>query len=370
MTALAIRPDLETTLGTLSAEMVGGSGDVSRHDLSLDKIEVHADSDTPVIKIDTVEVPMTPKGMASLADYLKVPTSFFDRLGSAGGVEEQAHLVKVFLDNSRGETVRVGYTEGGLVSLTEPRDIITASHLIPIAARVLGDDAPVVRVVDTNQTFGLDATVSLTAERGVGGDRTATTTLPEEVLRQSWVSGAGITADSQVGDLTTAGVRIGLDVKRGLAPTVQPYFMRLACTNGMETVDLGQKIDARGLSFDEVLEEFGAMCERAFSQAEAGINHFYDLREQRVDNPERVLRQVARERGLPNRSLNHLLDLAPTDALPDDPSMFDVVNLVTNLANNTSLVRNDGGRQLLEQVGGGVVGDSAARCNHCNQQVH
>lgn len=370
MTAtLAIRPDLQMTVGNLAETLTGSADELTRTDVSLDAVEVHADSDTPTIKIGAVEVPVTTKGMGAIAGHLNVPSSFFERLGGAGGVQEQAHVLKVFLDNSKAETVRVGYTEGGLYSIGEARDVVSPMHLIPAVRRVLGDEAPIMRLIDSDQSFGFDATVRPDAERGVGGDRTATTVMPDEVLRQSWISGAGITADARVGDLTTAGVRVSLDVKRGLAPSVQPYFLRLACTNGMETVDLGQKIDARGLSFDEVLEEFGVMCERAFTQAEQGISHFYDLREQRVNNPERVLRQMARERGLPNRSLNHLLDLAPTEALPSDPSMFDLTNLVTNLANNSTLVRNDGGRQLLERVGGGVINDHAARCGHCNQQV-
>ncbi len=55
--------------------------------------------------------------------------------------------------------------------------------------------------------------------------------------------------------------------------------------------------------------------------------------------------------------------------MPDDPSMFDVVNLVTNFANSPA-VRNDGGRLLLERAGGSVVTDHATRCGHCQQKVH
>lgn len=368
-TTYVIRPDLATTVGALSESMLGSTSGINTSDMSLDKIEVHADSTTPVIKIDSVEVPLNSHGVTSLADYLKVPTSFFGRLGQVGGAEEQARLLRVFLDNSKGETVRVGWTDGGLVNIGEPRDKVMPHHLLPAVRRVLGEAAPIQRLISTNQNFAFDAVVPLDSTFGVGGDRTVDLTLQDQVLRQSWVSGVGITADSKVGDITTAGVRVSLDVKRGLAPTVQPYFMRLACTNGMETANMGTKIDARGLGFDEVLVEFDMMVERAFSEAEAGITHLYDLREQHVDNPERVLRRLAVERGMPQRSLNHLLDLAPTDALPDNPTMFDIASLVTNLANDDALVRNDGGRTLLERVGGGTVVDQAARCGHCNNAV-
>jgi hypothetical protein len=115
-----------------------------------------------------------------------------------------------------------------------------------------------------------------------------------------------------------------------------------------------------------VLADLEAQARIAFAAAERDIDHFYSLRDQQVNNPERALTAMARERDIPNRSLIRLLAQAPT---LENPTRFDIVNLVTNLANDPAIA-NDGGRQLLERVGGSVVMDSQARCPHCEQGLH
>ena len=238
-----------------------------------------------------------------------------------------------------------------------------------MAERVLGTDrAPVQRLVDTSAEFAFDVHVPFDYSRGVGGDPSAESALSEDLLRYSWASNAGITADSKVGDITAAGCRFGFNRKANLAPWVQPWSMKLACTNGMETTMPGLKMDARGLGVEEVMAELEAMAQQAFAAAEANISHFYDLRNVPVDNPERSLRAIARERGIPDRSLIRMLDLAPSDMLPETPTQFDLVNLITNLANHTA-IRNDGGRLLLERAGGAVVTEHAARCPHCQHAL-
>jgi bisphosphoglycerate-independent phosphoglycerate mutase (AlkP superfamily) len=116
------------------------------------------------------------------------------------------------------------------------------------------------------------------------------------------------------------------------------------------------------------MAELEQMAELAFSRVERTIEHFYSLRDQRVDNVERALRTIAKEQGIPDRSMVAMMDLAAGEDMPDEPTMFDVVNLITNFANSPQ-VRNDGGRSILEGAGGSVVSDHAARCGHCQQKV-
>jgi hypothetical protein len=216
-------------------------------------------------------------------------------------------------------------------------------RLVNVAEKVVGTkDAEVTRLVDEPAAFSMDVRVP-EGSRHVGG-------APE------------------VGDITAGGLRLDYNRKRNLSPGVQPYLYRLVCTNGYVCFDPGLKLDARGDSVDEVLAELEAMAELAFSQVEEQIKHFYDLREVPVENPERAIRVLATEQNIPERSTSVLMDAARSGLLPDQPSQFDVVNLVTNFANSPR-IRNDGGRLILERAGGAVVAERVARCGHCQQRT-
>ncbi len=208
------------------------------------------------------------------------------------------------------------------------------------------NDSEITRLVDSKDEFSFDVRVPETHDRGLGGDAP---------------SGPG-----QVGDITAGGVTVKIDRKRSLSPAVQPYLYRLVCTNGMVAVDPGLKMDARGQSVDEVLAEFEALAEQAFSRVEDQISAFYDLRNTRVDNPERTLIAIAREQNIPDRSLAGMMRLAASEEMGDNPSMFDLLNLVTNFANSA---QNPGGRFRLEAAAGAVIDDHAARCGHCQSRL-
>lgn len=173
-----------------------------------------------------------------------------------------------------------------------------------------------------------------------------------------------------MGDLTRGGIRVGMDSKHNLAPWVQPYQYRLACTNGMETMDAGLRVDARGSSVEEVLAEFEAAADRAFRRVEDEIAAFYEMRNQRVANPERTLIRMAQERGLPDRTVVTLAERVPSMIGEDgSASMFDLVNLLTNQANDPRIRNRAGARRTLEQVGGSFVTEHKERCSHCQHAL-
>lgn len=362
--AIAIRPDLDLTLGSLSENRAFQRSNSTSTDISLDRVHIATGGNTPEIRIGDATVPVTADGLLSLAEHLSVPAPFFKRIGKEVGIDFQSDLVNRIMGAMANETVRVEYGPAGIIEVRNPTSQqVSPNQIIDIAGRVFGESAPVQRLVDSSSEFGFDVHVPFDAQNGVGGDRSAAVEIPEEIARYSWATHLPITEAARVGDLTAAGARFGLDIKRGLAPTVTPWSMRLACTNGMETKSDATKIDARGLDVDAVMAELEAAARVAFANATGNIEHFYDLRSQPVDNPERAIRAIARERGIPDRSMVQILDLIPAEGV-QAATQFDLVNLVTNLANRSS-IRNNGGRLLLEAAGGAVIADHALRCGHC-----
>jgi hypothetical protein len=371
-TAVHLRPDLDLTLAAMEADLASGVSGTQIQDVPTGQIEFHLNSAQPTISLGTatgtVEVPATENSVVAFGDLLGVPTPFLKRLGKEVGKDTQEALLSAMLAASPMSAMAVRYGEGGVSGVFEPgKEPFNPVRLVEIASRVLGERGVVQRRYDSGAEFGFDVHVPLNSEVGIF-DSGVEVEAPEALATYSWTTHQQVAQGAQVRDITAGGLRFGVDLKRGLTPWVQPFMLRLACTNGMETTDPGLRVDGRGLSVDEVLADLEAQAQRAFSRVEQQMEHFYNLRNQPVDNPERALVRLAAERNLPQRSLRALLDSAPSEALPDRPSMFDVTNLITNLANSPS-VRNDGGRLLLERAGGAIVVDEAARCGHCQQKV-
>lgn len=347
-----IRPDLGTTLADLDTIVKERDDAIEPIRVMPREIEFHLSSTDPTIKIGDRETHATETSIAAFADLLQIPTAFMKRAQQKVQGEHLDPFLNDLLANTLLKDARVQISGNHVHSIGEwGKEGINPAHLTRAALNALPAGCEVTRLVDETNFFGFDVRVPEDHDRGV-------------VESGTTVDGAG----TAVGDITAGGVRFGVNLKQGLAPTVEEYLFRLVCTNGMTVQDSGLKVDARGQTIDEVMAEIEQMAQVAFGRVEGSINAFYDLREQRVNNVERAIRQIARERGIPTRSTMALMDLAVGADMPDDPTMFDVVNLVTNFANSPA-VNRDGGRLILEGAGGAVISDHAARCNHCQQKV-
>ena len=369
MTAVALRPDLNLNLAGLREQMDAEQSAQRTEDISLGQIAFNLQSETPTVSLGGAEVAASEGTLNAFADFLQVPKPFLKRLGREVGKDVQETVLRSIVESMPTSAATFRFGEGGVSGIFEVgKQPLDPRRLVEVAGHVLGERGIVQRNVNTGADFSFDVHVPFESGSGVYGDGVEVEA-PAALANYSWVTRQVVPETARVNDLTAAGLRFGVDLKHGLTPWVQPYAMRLACTNGMEFTDDGLRIDGRGMTIDDVLADLEVQAERAFSRVEAQVEHFYRLRETRVENPERALVRMAAERNLPQRSLRRLLDAAPTNALPDEPTMFDLTNLITTLANHSS-VTNDGGRLILERAGGAIVADDAARCGHCNQKVH
>jgi hypothetical protein len=352
-----LRQSLNTTLGDLDTLLAERTDNAEVLRVEPKDVKFHLDATDATIALGEREVPATPEALQAFGDVFQIPAPFLKRAVDQVSKDTINAVFNDMVQTSLHKDVRVALNGEHLADIGEwGRDPINARQVVQAATNVLGADAEVVRLIDQPGTFfGFDARVADDAEVGIYGD-------------------GSVTAHdgNRVNDVTAGGLRLSLDLKRGLAPSVTEYMHRLVCTNGMTTIDEGLKIDARGQTVDEVIADLERAAQIAFSRVEASAAAFYDLREQRVSNVEQAIRQIARERGVPDRSTLALIDLAATTDMPDEPTMFDVVNLFTNLANRPGL--RDGGRLILEAAGGAVIAENAARqhaarCGHCEQKV-
>ena len=303
----------------------------------------------------SVFVPATRQSLDALGNFLDIPNAFLARLGDVNPNLQQT-LVTGLLHRENVPTAVI-IDDGGIKELLPPdKQRIEPISLVEVAQRVIAPSAKVIECFHTPAEFRLDVVAPSALKRGWGGDKPS--------------------GKDKVGDLTAGGLRIAFDLKHNLAPSVQKFMYRLACTNGLSILEPGHKIDARGDTVEEVLAEFERIADLAFREVEHDIAAYYDLRNVPVENPQVELRRIARENRLPDRTLVTLIDYSVGDdeegrpGLPDNPSMFDVVNLLTNFINDPDHPVKDGVRRQIEQVGGAVVNDHAARCGHCRARLN
>jgi hypothetical protein len=289
-----------------------------------------------------IELPLSVDSVEALAIHLQVPSAFHKRLPS----DIRDTLFNEMFARTH-DPARVKMTDTEILAVRDPSSkVIDPREFIDVAARVMSPDALVIDFRNDRDFFGFESVAPDGLDRGIGGDR-------------------------KVGDITRAGLRFGQDVKQNLAPWVSRYMYRLVCTNGMEVADKAMKIDARGQSVEDVIQELEAMAQIAFAKVESDMEHFYDMRNQPVEAPERTMNRIAAEHGLSDRLRLQLIEAVPT-IVPDgdgDVTMFDLVNLATNMANNPE-VRQAGVRRQLERFGGAVTTFHAERCRTCSTRLN
>jgi hypothetical protein len=301
------------------------------------EITLHLEDDEPTLSLGGTDVVAARSGMMALASFFEIPPKFFDRLEK----DEKQWLLNSRMEYTGGDlTVRHG--DNGIVEVFKPSTVrVDPVSLVERALRVFPAEAQIVDWWCDATDLQVDVIVPEGFEQHIGGD-------------------------PAVGDLTRGGVRFGQDRKNNTAPWVQPFLYRLVCTNGMEVPDLGLKVNARNASAEEIEAQFESEMRRAVDKLEADIHAFYDLRSQKVgDDPTGAMRRAAKERNLPERTVSRLLGTS----LGNDPSMFDIANAMTNLANDPSFGVRTSSRRNLQTAGGGLVVDHARRCNTCHSRL-
>jgi hypothetical protein len=305
-----------------------------------DQITLHLEEEEPFVSLGQHDVPATSAGVRSLATYFEIPPKFFDRLEK----DERQWLLNSRKDYLGGE-LTVRWNGDGIAEVHKPTQVRVDPHrLVERALKFFPENSPVVDWWCDADEMRIDTIVPEGFDRWLGGD-------------------------PAVGDISHGGIRFGQDRKHNTAPWVQPLLWRLVCTNGMEVPAAGTRVDARGATAEEIEALFEASIKVAVDRLESDIHAFYDLRNQKLgSDPTGALRRAALEQGLPDRTVGRLEDAFP-GAYDGEPTMFDVVNLMTNQANDPAMDLRSSSRRNLQRAGGGLVYDHAERCSVCHSRL-
>jgi hypothetical protein len=163
----------------------------------------------------------------------------------------------------------------------------------------------------------------------------------------------------QVDDISESGLwtRINGEAQVG------SYVRRLVCSNGMMANKSVVEFNVKANSRDELLDKYVDSALTALDRANKLAQDFVNLAEHRLENPANYLNSVMREQKIPNRYRTEIMDLLPT--LPDDPTAYDVINLVTAYGRRQESLKT---RSRFEWLGGKITelfSPDEIRCSHC-----
>lgn len=139
--------------------------------------------------------------------------------------------------------------------------------------------------------------------------------------------------DAQVGDITSAGVRLFVpgDLKEK-KPTLTAFFHRLICLNGMTLPNTLQEIKLKGSTVDDVIMEMEEKAQELLGTLDQHLESYKQTAEMAIPgNVLAFIRQVGLEHGIPLRTIDRAMDYAAIHGR-DDWSLFDVIQLFTALA--------------------------------------
>jgi hypothetical protein len=271
------------------------------------------------------------------SQFLTIPAAFLDRVSN----DMATYIVNGLLSEIHGE-VNIRHGERGIHDILEARlDPIEPISVVEIAEAIVGREAKILEWWCSSTDFRLDV---------VSPD-----------------NGVMVRGDLRVGDISHGGLRYSQDLRKHMMPQVQKLIYRLVCTNGMEIADATAKMDGRGSSHEEFLTSFEVTSRRLYSEVEADIDHFYQLRQRALGDASQAVLRVAEEQGLPERVTTHLVRLVPDMIPTEGATQFDLVNLFTNAALEPGVPA--GTRRRLEAIGGQVVMEQSMRCQTCAAKV-
>lgn len=174
----------------------------------------------------------------------------------------------------------------------------------------------------------------------------------------------------KVGDLSAGGVRIIIQPgKPERAPVVEEFWERYVCTNGMTRRISGSQINLRGRTVPEILQEMENVARAIFEGLEGSAQAILHSAETPIPGtvPD-FLRVVARERHINAATILRLQERAL--ALPPEPTVYDVTQVITDLANDEGLPVLT--RRNLQAIGGDLTVDTdrmVHRCRSCERPL-
>lgn len=162
-------------------------------------------------------------------------------------------------------------------------------------------------------------------------------------------------------DFSHSGVELRVE---GGRPSLTEYVFRLVCTNGLMRVQRFATQKSNG-SRDDMLDFLKVTTSEILDGSRQLLHRFVSTADMPVTDPHRVLRHAIKMNGISGVVAATLYENLQ-DAMPPNPTFYDIVNLITATARDYRATHHN--RTLgLQTIGGNLVADVTDRhsCNAC-----
>lgn len=182
------------------------------------------------------------------------------------------------------------------------------------------------------------------------------------------VPGHGTQERPHLGDITNGGLRFFVYPNQEKAPVVETYFHRLVCTNGMSSPSTEHTIRLRGNTVEEVLESLETNARALMAELPEKLENYKHTAE--INAPEKLgefAYQLAAEHSLPHMVVDRVMNNLA--ALPEQPSVYDVIQGITSIANEDVSWRN---KIKIQRLGGDLAMNTEKtmhRCDRCERPL-
>lgn len=168
-------------------------------------------------------------------------------------------------------------------------------------------------------------------------------------------------------DVTHGGIRFRIVTDfRARPPEVYTYLNRRVCTNGLCIADPQHKLTLQGHTVDDVLREMESAANDLWGKLPDALEKYRSTAD--IEVPGEVahfIHAVAEEHGIGFRVTSEAINRV--GELPTPPSLYDVINLLTSIANEDVTYKT---RESLQFLGGSIASKPEAyshRCSSCQQ---
>jgi len=165
------------------------------------------------------------------------------------------------------------------------------------------------------------------------------------------------------GDVTHGGIRFFAYPMQERRPFVQTYLHRLFCSNGMGIAEPELQVELKGNTVEEVLASLEGNAQRLMEGLPNRLEQYKATADVKIPgNLQQFVYQIGRERRLGTRVMDTVM--TRTAELPDNPSVYDVTQVFTSVANENVQYRS---QLRLQRIGGDLTSMTEHMLHRCDQ---
>lgn len=318
----------------------------SQPTLQIPLSDLHIQDDGSVIEFkDREDVALDALAERALAKHLGVAPTYLER---CPGDLKAANLNYWLRQHKDAQAVLTMTSTGDLIDVYGPeKRVIPIPRVGQIITRVFEPEDEITVLHRDEKRFHIDIKTEQHVE----------------------VPGDGTDFRPEVGDITHGGLRLMIPADLSQEkPSLEPYLYRLVCSNGMSQMSDSAVIHLKGMTVPDILDEIESRAEEILGDLPATLGDYSSLADIPLNgNILQIIRSLGQEHNLSPRVIDKVMDAALQIAPEREPSLYDLAQTFTQVANGSVAY---GTSIALQRLGGHIMELPQQLDNRCGTCAH